>query len=131
MFLTFYNWHPIMSPRIPLNRTVIWDNDVSRCWFQEWTPIWIWTLICVYHIYQSVNLGKMSNAFHLILTFISNGKKMCYQNTFLYSSYLPSLSINFLAFIMYQQHVWLSTQDKGDIKLRYMMCFSHQVKGQI
>jgi hypothetical protein len=37
--------------RIPLNRTVIWDDDVSGCWFDEWTPIWVRMLIWVYHIY--------------------------------------------------------------------------------
>jgi len=23
--------------RIPLNQTLIWDNDISGCWFEEWT----------------------------------------------------------------------------------------------
>jgi hypothetical protein len=37
--------------RIPLNRTVIWDNDISGCQFEEWALISVWTLIWVYHIY--------------------------------------------------------------------------------
>jgi hypothetical protein len=37
--------------RIPLNWTVIRDNDVSGRWFEEWTSIRDWTSIWVYHIY--------------------------------------------------------------------------------
>ena len=37
----------------PLNWTMIWDNDISECRFQEWTPIWVRTLIWVYHIYNT------------------------------------------------------------------------------
>ena len=36
--------------RIPLNLTVISDNDVSGCRFEEWTQIWVRTLIWIYHI---------------------------------------------------------------------------------
>jgi hypothetical protein len=31
--------------RIPLNWTVIRDNDISRCRFEEWTSIRDWTSI--------------------------------------------------------------------------------------
>ena len=27
--------------RVPLNRTQIWDNDVSWCRFEVWTSIWV------------------------------------------------------------------------------------------
>jgi len=73
-FLTFSNRHPMASLTYALtltNKSVLdliiwkgcwfentlksdsdWDNDVSGCQFEEWTPIWVQTLIWVYHIEQ-------------------------------------------------------------------------------
>jgi hypothetical protein len=45
----FENWTPIWE--FKKKRTVIRDNDVNPCRFEEWRTIWVVTLVWIYHIY--------------------------------------------------------------------------------
>ena len=49
-------WKECWFSRIPLNRIVICDNDVSKCEFEEWTSICVGMLIWVYHIFTTVQV---------------------------------------------------------------------------
>ena len=53
--------------RIPLNQTVIWDNDVSGCRFEEWTPIWGADADFESIMYV---VSKMNQSYYQILYFI-------------------------------------------------------------
>ena len=73
------HWTSIWEYPRPLNQTVICDNDVSGCRFEEWMSIRDWTSIWVYHIYK--HLKSLHNNIKCItkVTVVTNS--YCFEIT--------------------------------------------------
>jgi hypothetical protein len=74
--------------RIPLNRTVNWDNDVRGCRFEEWKSIWVYHMYCYWRPSYQEGTVEITLTVSTLSTFLCMSKARTWIFNVLYCGFL-------------------------------------------